>query len=306
MRLNFKKIFSTALACTLALAASITVAPMDADAYDVMKGAKRKVDKTVNLDTPEYHAYLAFQCVPAYSFRNAWFSSYGDFDKANRAEDGGSLFQKVLGWKKDGVNELVELPGTFTDAVIDGNGTYSVKVEGLEGCLNDDVTTAANEMFQMLYVSTDLPADAQDKIQITNIVTKIDGVEKATEDEAFYDPDPIEYVGCLAFDVCNQYNKELGDHNASLMLPQDSIEITFDVSGFNVDGTSVASSESGSSATSASSGTTSDTTGTDATTTTNADEPTNSNTPIIIFVVVIAVVVVVVVVAIIATRKKRD
>lgn len=306
MRQSFKKIIASALACTLAFATAAVVVPEDASAYDVMKGAKRKVAKTVDLDAPEYHAYIAFQCVPAYSFRNAWFSSYGDLDKTNRAEDGGSLFNNVLGWAKDGVNELAILPGSFTDCVIDGNGTYTVKVEGLDGCLNDGNLTEPNESFQMLYVSTDLPKDAKDKIQITNIVTKIDGVEKAREDEAFYDPDPIEYVNCLAFDIVNQYNNELGDHNASLMLPQDSIEITFDVSGFNKDSEQTAaeevtSSSSASSSTSdASAGSTTTTT-----TTTTESETSSSNTPIIIFGVIAGVVVVVVVIVIIVSRKKE-
>ncbi len=305
MRQSFKKIIASALACTLAFATAAVVVPQDASAYDVMKGAKRKVDKKVNLDTPEYHAYLNFQCVPAYSFRNAWFASYGDLDKTNRAEDGSSYGANVLGWAKDEVNKLAVLPGTFTDCVIDGNGTYTLKVEGLEGCLNDGNTTEPNESFQMLYVSTDLPGDAKDKIQITNIVTKIDGVEKAREDEAFIDPEPIEYVNCLVFDIINQYNNELGDHNASMMLPQDSIEITFDVSGFNKDSEQTATSEEVTSSSSASSGTDTSAGTTTTTTTTTESETSNSNTPIIIFGVIAGVVVVVVVIVIIVSRKKE-
>ncbi|MCR5624457.1 MAG: hypothetical protein K6G11_04345 [Lachnospiraceae bacterium] len=304
MRKSLKKLFSTALAATLALAATFTIAPATADAYDVMKGAKRKVDKTTNLDTPEYHAYLCFQCVPAYSFRNSWFASYGDLDKQNRAEDGGSLYQNVLGWAKDGVNELAILPGTFTDAVIDGNGTYTVKVEGLEGCLNDGVLTEANESFQMLYISTDLPVDAQDKLQITNIETKIDGVSKNTMEEAYYDPDPIEYVGCHNLDIVNLYNNEFT--SADLMLPQDSIEITFTVSGFNVDSQQTAEEATSSSSEASSSTDTTTSNGNTNTTTTSQDSPTsNSNMPIIIFVVIGVVVVVIVVVVILVSRKKE-
>ena len=101
----------------------------------------------------DYNAYFGFQ-TENYIFRNAWDdASYG-----KDVEDG-LYFGRMTGWDAD--NNAVDYGGTYTDAAVTANGTYTVSLT----C--GDMAYGPDTFFRMLYVSTDIPSAAVDQGVIT-------------------------------------------------------------------------------------------------------------------------------------------
>ncbi len=149
-----------------------------------------------------YHAYIGVQESTTWRFRNAWNDpTYG--------KDSGYFDELHM-------NGTEAVGGSFEDAEITGDGTYSVKG-------NFDWSDV--ETFSLLFVSTDIPLDAGISISDVNII--IDGNNKYTFDEAFLSPDDTEYMNVLAI---NQWNTDIADLFAYTM-PSESVEIQFTVSG---------------------------------------------------------------------------
>lgn len=162
-----------------------------------------------------YNAYLGIQSA-SYTFRNAWNdTTYG---KGVAAEDGTNYFDHLTGW--DGPT-ATNNGGTFTDAVITGDGTYTVSLTG-------DFNFGADETLNLLFVSTDMPLDCGAKI--TDVKVKIDGSTKYTFDEAYLNPDDKTYVSPM---MINIWNDDLGktDGLFGYTMPSSSVEIEFTVSG---------------------------------------------------------------------------
>lgn len=67
-----------------------------------------------------YHAYFGLQ-TPTFSFRNA-------FDDTTYGRDT-EYFNQITGWEG---SDAVKREGSFTDAEIAGNGTYTVSVSGMD------------------------------------------------------------------------------------------------------------------------------------------------------------------------------
>ncbi len=161
-----------------------------------------------------YHAYIGVQSA-SYSFRNAWDeASYG---KGVVGDDGMEYFNQITGW--DGAT-AVSKGGVFTDAEITGDGTYSVSVT--------DFDFGADETLNLLFVSTDVPLDSG--ITFSDVKIIMDGQTKYTFDEAFLSPDSLTYAQPMAINI---WNDDLGkaDGLFGYMMPTDSIEIQFTVSG---------------------------------------------------------------------------
>ncbi len=165
-----------------------------------------------------YHAYIGVQSA-SYTFRNAYDD--GTYGYGITADDGTVWFDQLTGW--DGPTALNK-GGSFTDAEIAGNGTYSVSVTDFD--FGDD------ETFNLLFVSSDIPLN--DQIKISDVKVILDGQSKYTFDEAFMDPDAAEYMKWLAINI---WNDELGGQDGMFgyTMPSDSIELQFTVSGFNYD-----------------------------------------------------------------------
>lgn len=279
MKKNLTKLIAGTLAITTAFALVVTAAAPDASAKkkkaDEEEGA---VTEEVDLDGT-YHAYIGFQS-ESYTFRNSW-SGKDDYGF------GTPEFEQVSGWED---NELVEVPAELHDVEITGNGTYSVSVTGLD--------LGSETMLRMLYVSTDIPKN--DTIKFTDVDVKIDGLSKHTFPEGYIDPDAkATHMSVLCI---NQYNDGLEE--ISYVMPSDSMEITFTVSGFNYDNETPAEEEvTGGDDAGADSTTTSGTSSSsDNDTTTDADD--EGGFPVVP--VVIAVIVVVVIVVVVAVKKKND
>ncbi len=166
----------------------------------------------------EYHAYIGVQ-TPTWIFRNSW-------DDATYGKDSGCFDQ--MGFI-DG--EWLPQGGSFKDVTITGNGTYTVAVEGYDfsGTFQDAPILGADGIFNLLFVSTDLPIN--DAVVISNIVVKMDGTEIASYADAFMDPDSKEVQKVLLANIWNNEIEALPYYAA----PKQSIEISFDVSGFDND-----------------------------------------------------------------------
>ncbi len=166
----------------------------------------------------EYHAYIGVQ-TPTWIFRNAW-------DDATYGKESGCFDQ--LGFV-DG--EWLPQGGSFKDVTITGNGTYTVAVEGYDfsGTFQDAPILGADGLFNLLFVSTDLPVN--DAVVISNVVVKMDGTEIASYADAFMDPDSKEVQKVLLANIWNNEIEALPYYAA----PKQSIEISFDVSGFDND-----------------------------------------------------------------------
>lgn len=197
--MKFSKLLSTA--CAAAIAASALAIPASADEVS-------------------YHAYLGVQSA-SYTFRNAWNdATYG---QGVTSDDGMVYFDQLTGWENPG-NIAVNKGGVFTDAEITGDGTYSVSVT--------DFDFGEDETLNLLFVSTDIPLDAG--ITISDLKVIMDGNTKYTFDEAYLNPDDKEYVSPMCINI---WNEDLGKQDGlfGYMMPTDSIELQFTVSGTGVE-----------------------------------------------------------------------
>lgn len=214
-----------------------------------------------------YNAYLLLQ-TPNWTYRDPWNSANGI------GSDYWGNF--IYG------NETSQTYGTVTDAVVAGNGTYSITITDFGTIFEDDFATAGQDYFNILGVSTDIPLS--DDIVITDVKVIVDGKTRHTDASAFLDPDDTEYVKILIVNIWNPDKNEISYYPA----PTESLEIQFTISGFNYD---KAGSEEAPT-----------TDGTTDTETPAAEEPAG-NTGLII--AIVAAVVVVGVVVFVVIKKKK-
>lgn len=162
-----------------------------------------------------YHAYLGVQ-TPTWIFRNS-------YDDATYGKDSGCFDQ--LGFV-DG--DWIAQGGTFTDVEITGNGTYTVSLTGYDfsGQFDGAAILGDEGLFNLLFVSTDLPVN--DEVVISNVVLKMDGKTITELESAFLDPDSKTVQKVL---LANIWNKEI-TALPYYAAPTQSIEVSFDVSGF--------------------------------------------------------------------------
>ena len=180
----------------------------------------------VDLDNPDYNAYIGIQ-TPKYSFRN-------EFNEENYGLEGssGADYFKVHCWGEG--NELQDMTGDITDAKIDGNGTYTVKIENLEFA---DDEFATQEKMNLIFISTDIPKS--DAITISDVVLKIDGTE-VSQTGAVNDED----ADYLQYQIQSLWSEDPAIVDIGYYpVPFSTIEITFTVGGFNKDSEQVAETE---------------------------------------------------------------
>ena len=131
MRKSLRKLIAGVATCSLALALAAGIMPNVAEAVDCSKAGKKAAKAELNLDTPEYHAYFGFQQTGSWTYRDAWYNPASGLDGTSLSTgDYNTLFT-------DGGNATID-GVTITDAVIKGNGTYSVSVTGLNGAIPAD------------------------------------------------------------------------------------------------------------------------------------------------------------------------
>ena len=171
-----------------------------------------------------YNGYLGFQDT-VYSFRNHWTeASYG---KAT------SYFDKAIVWGGNDPESFPEyedkydydidgyvIDANYTDAVITGDGTYTVSMDGFPW----DLDGASS--FNLLFISTDIPLDTGATITSASVI--VDGAVTATYDEPLQNPDDKDYVGIM---LANIWNSDLESYAGA--YPTESLAIEFTVEGLD-------------------------------------------------------------------------
>lgn len=207
-------VFSAALFSALSPVIKTSAAKTNAE-------GKAAAEAELTLDKgKEYHAYMLFQAQNSWVFRGKFWEA----DKGPKSENWNRLLTSL------NVTTPITVDGTVEDAVIKGNGRYTVRLSGLNGSPSAGVDNAE---FGILGFSTDIPKN--DIIKFDNIKIKIDGAEKGTVtgNDVYYDKDDIDDPGLITVEVFNAWHEECV--NLPLTLPNDSLEISFDVSGFQYD-----------------------------------------------------------------------
>lgn len=289
MRKSLRKVAATVSALALALAVTATAVPTDVSAA-TSKAGKKAAKADFDADGT-YHAYFGFQETGTWIFRDEWYSDTlgidgKDMKKAKLAFDNGTLFQS-------GKKGVTAIEGTqIQDAEIKGNGTYTVGVSGLNNCL--DTKGDSETKVSMIYVDTDIPMAAKDNpVTISDVKLLCDGKEISVPSDPFYPTEYTDESKLLRFDAMNSYQKDKGEYADSpdiTVVPTDSIQIQFTVSGFNSDNPDAVAESADATSASSDANTTSD-----ASTTSTASKKSSPVVPIVIVVVVVAVVAVVVV-----------
>ena len=161
-----------------------------------------------------YNAYLMLQ-TPNWTFRDAHDSGNGI---------GSAVWGQHITNNDSGVNY-----GVVTDAVIAGNGTYSVSITDFGTIFADDFAAAGQEYFNILAISTDLPAGAN--VTITDVNLIIDGQVRHTYPEAYINTESNTSLQILVQNIWNSDVKEISYYPT----PTESLEIQFTISGFDYD-----------------------------------------------------------------------
>ncbi len=229
-----------------------------------------------------YNAYLGIQ-TPKYSFRNS-------FDDATYGRDS-EVFNQVTGWDAD--NNAIVLPGTFINAEIKGNGTYTVSVDGLAF---PDGEFDSQDYMNLIFISTDIPNT--EEITISDVELKIDGKSaELAAGGALLSPDSKDYMNMLIQNIWNEDVKTIGYYS----VPMSKISVSFTVSGFAYDKAAevVASSETASNTSAEASS--------EATQNTTTSETVESGSSTVVVVVIVVVVVALVAgAAVVLSKKKKE
>ena len=176
MRKSLRKISAAIAGCALAMALTVGAVPNAANAAVKPQCTKdgEKAGKAKFNPDGTYHAYFGLQQQNTWIFRDQWFSpTLGVKGTDLAGNDYASILQS-----KDG--KVLKKDGTVTDAEITGNGTYTIGVTGLNGCIDTDLD--ANPI-SMIYASTDIPISAikDGTVKISDVKMSIDGREASQE-----------------------------------------------------------------------------------------------------------------------------
>lgn len=175
------------------------------------------------LSAGAYNAYIGLQ-TQNYSFRNSWteasygaatpyFNSWIAWGQGDSPEESYPEHEDEFDYDIGGY----VMPATYTDAVVEADGTYVVAAEGIDWGLQDE------KDFNLIFVSTDIPANLG--VKVTDVAVLIDGAVAKTVDEVAYD----ETAQYIEIDVANIWNPDVGSWG--LAFPSESVAIQFTVTG---------------------------------------------------------------------------
>lgn len=186
-----------------------------------VKSAGPEIDVDAAL-AADYNAYFGIQ-TENYIFRNSW-------NEPNYGKETDN-FTHLTGWDAD--SNQVDYGGTFADAVVDGNGTFTV------GVALGDMGLGEDTMMRMLFISTDIPSQLIDDglVTISDVSTVIDG---GTAQSKFAVNTSGDYV---QIDILNEYNSAVGTEAIPYTMPAKDVMITFTVAGFSKDSAQAAVEE---------------------------------------------------------------
>lgn len=222
MKKNIKKLTALLLTATLALSA-FSVSPAQA--------AKKK--KAVFDPNGKYHATLGIQ-----TCTNLWLTHMGYYEKSQNSYYNTENADNLM-YKDKETNKDTAATGTLTNTEIAGNGTYTVRLEGLDSMNETDIS--------QLHIATDIPLN--DKVKFTDVKATINGKEILSFDEGVPENEEPYLQGGMVILLLNHWRAELVKEVAAKGLPEsvesgwkllqgtgdESVEITFTVSGFDYD-----------------------------------------------------------------------
>lgn len=179
-----------------------------------------------------YHATLGVQTCTM-----LWISRWGYYDEIINPAFGTDK-NAILNSGSEKTKNYVEYAGTFNDATIEGNGTYTVSLTGAD--------FAEEVLFGQMHIATDIPVC--DEITFSNIIVKINNRTLISFDEAFMESEKKYLAGGMVILAMNHWRKPLEDMLIEKGLSvtgngvecligggDDTIELTFTVSGFAYD-----------------------------------------------------------------------
>lgn len=284
------RIGASLMAGAMALSLVLTAAPADAK--------KKKAEEKAELDVNGvYHAALGVQTAT-----NLWIQRMAYMEPVQN-EMWGTENQDALFYKDNATKEVITTAGTFTDAEIAGNGTYTVSLEGAD--------FLGETTISQMHVATDIPLN--DTIKFTDVSLNINGKTIVSFDEAVYEDESPYLTAGMDFLLMNHWRAsilnalqeqgigESADNGYDLLSGSgnDNITVTFTVSGFAYDKAEEEIAEE----TTASG----DEETTDANEgTTQGDDKDGEKSSGGMVAVVIVIVVVVVIAAIVVVRKKKE
>ncbi len=177
-----------------------------------------------------YNGYISFQTTQ-YSFRNTWTDR--DYGKATDYYDdyivwGGNdpeSYPQYEDYFDYDISGYV-LPATYVDAVITGDGTYTVEAKDLDWAITGD------SAFNLITVNTDIPVDTA---KITKATIIVDGQVASVVEDPMVNPDDKTYVSIL---LANIWNNELESYKGA--FPTKSLAIEFTVEGLGAAATDTA------------------------------------------------------------------
>jgi hypothetical protein len=166
-----------------------------------------------------------------------WIGRWGYFAESINPAFGTDK-NAVLFSGSETAGNYTEYTGTFTDAVLEGNGTYTVALT--------DADFAGEVSISQLHVATDIPMN--DQIKFTDVKVKVNNKTVLKFDEGYMETDNKYNEGGMVLLTINHWRKPLEEivmgngmavsGNGAECLTgsgKDNIEITFTVSGFAYD-----------------------------------------------------------------------
>lgn len=298
---RIKRIAAGILAGAMALSLVVMASPASAKKN---KKEKAETEETKEVDlNGTYHAALGVQTAT-----DLWMFRAAYYEETQNNKYGTDMWDKMFYANKDtGEDEAAE--GTFTDAEIAGNGTYTVSLEGAD-FLNE--TTISQ-----LHVATDIPLN--DTIKFSDVILTINGKTIVELEEAVMENEEPYLRGGMDILLMNHWRAEIinalkekevleDSANGYDMLDgggDDNISVTFTVSGFAYDNEDATggedvvpiSDETDSQATA-------DNSAAAPADSANEDESGSGNSAVIIIVVLIVIAIIAVVVVV--SRKKKE
>lgn len=233
-----------------------------------------------------------------------WIGRYAYFD-ANINEQFGTDQYSTLFSGAEKTNNYVEYAGTFQDITIAGNGTYTVSLTGAD--------FAEETTISQLHVATNIPVN--DQIKFTDVKVKALGKTQVTFEEAYMETDKKFESGGMVFLIMNHWraplekfleeNGQYIDGSGLVWLRgagDDTIEITFTVSGFAYDKVEEAPAEVTEAPAPIDTEDTKDTSATEAIAEASTDE---AELPLLWIILIPAVLIIAVVIIVVVVSKKK-
>lgn len=222
-------------------AAGVTAAAVLLSA-SVPVSAAKKAKKQAFDPKGTYHATLGIQ-----TCNTLWITRMGYYAKEQNEVYGTKNADKIF--YKDG-NKIVTQPGTLNDVEIQGNGTYTVSLDGAD--------FGGEKSVSQLHVATDIPLN--ETVKFTNVSAEINGKEIASFDEAFMENETNYLGGGMVVLVLNHWREELVKKLSENGRPEtaesgydllngsgeENVSITFTVTGFDYDNEMTQSADTGS------------------------------------------------------------